>query len=164
MTNRDYQSRCRDFTHWNCKLTHLCFCFFTAESDLVTFIQIKNHYKTDYAIFTNLFTVETRTDTLRKMYENAAKTPVTAIAEMDEILGNRERRSSDAFICTPILGQIRRRMKNSIDIEIETRMVKINIEIKSLVIILMFRITTATQCLWKLRGLKLIKDSSVLIK
>lgn len=96
-----------------------------AESDLVTFIQIKNHFKTDYAICTNLFTVQTRTDTLKKMYANAAKTPVPAIAEMDEILGNSERRSSDAFICTPIIGQIRRRMKNSIDIEIETRMVSL---------------------------------------
>lgn len=99
--------------------------FLTAESDLVTFIQIKNHFKTDYGIYTNLFTVQTRTDTLRKMYANAAKTPVPAITEMDEILGIRDRRSSDAFICTPIIGQIRRRMKNSIDIEIETRMVNI---------------------------------------
>lgn len=94
--------------------------------DLVTFIQIKNHLKTEYAIQTNLFTLNSRSDTLRKMYENAAKTPVPAIAEMDEILGNRDRRSSDAFICTPILGQIRRRMKNSIDIEIETRMVNLS--------------------------------------
>lgn len=72
---------------------------------------------------TNLFTIQTRSDTLAKMYENAAKTPVPAIAEMDEILGHRERRSSDAFICTPILGKAQRRMKKSIDIEIETRMV-----------------------------------------
>lgn len=101
----------------------LNFFFFLAESDLVTFIQIKNHFKTEHAIYTNLFTIQTRTDTLRKMYENAAKTPVPAIAEMDELMGIRDRRSSDAFICTPILGQIRRRMKNNIDIEIETRMV-----------------------------------------
>lgn len=92
----------------------------------MTFIQIKNHYKTDYGITTNLFTVDSRTDTLRKMYENAAKTPVPVIAEMDEILGQRDKRSSDAFICTPILGQIRRKMKNNIDIEIETRMVKLS--------------------------------------
>lgn len=97
---------------------------FPAESDLVTFISIKNHFKTDFAISTSLFTVQTRTDTLRKMYENAAKTPVPAIEAMDELLGNRDRRSSDAFICTPILGQVRRRMRGNIDIEIETRMVK----------------------------------------
>lgn len=59
------------------------------------------------------------------MYENAAKTPVPAIAAMDELLGQSDRRSSDAFICTPILGKIRRRMKNSIDIEIETRTVNL---------------------------------------
>lgn len=126
MTNRDAFLAVK-ISRFKTKLTNKSFIFvsFTAESDLVTFIQIKNHYKTDYAIYTNLFTVQTRTDTLRKMYENAAKTPVTAIAEMDEILGNRDRCSSDAFICTPILGQIRRRMKNSIDIEIETRMVSL---------------------------------------
>lgn len=96
---------------------------FTAESDFVTFIQIKNHFKTDYAIGNNLFTVATRTDCLSKMYENAAKTPVPALAEMDEILGIRGRRSSDAFICTPILERTRRRLKGNIDIEIGTRMV-----------------------------------------
>ncbi|KAG5672074.1 hypothetical protein PVAND_002233 [Polypedilum vanderplanki] len=92
------------------------------ESDLVTFVQIKNHFKTDYKIHTNLFTVETRTESLTKMYANAAKTPVPAIEEMDEILGIRGRRSSDAFICTPILERTRRRLKNNIDIEIETRL------------------------------------------
>lgn len=93
----------------------------------MTFIQIKNHFKTNYVIHANLFTVQSRSDNIIKMYESAARTPVTAIDEMDEILGNRERCSSDAFICTPIIGQIRRRMKNSIDIEIETRMVsKVN--------------------------------------
>lgn len=91
--------------------------------DLVTFIQIKNHYKTDFTITANLFTVQSRSDTLRKMYENAAKTPVPTIQQMDEILGQTDHRSSDAFICTPILGKIRRRMKNSIDIEIEGGMV-----------------------------------------
>ena len=99
------------------------FFLLTAESDLVTFIQIKNHFKTEYAISTSLFTVESRTENLLKMYENAAKTPVRAIAEMDEILGQSDRRSSDAFICTPIIGQLRRKMKSNIDIEIETRMV-----------------------------------------
>lgn len=106
-------------------MTYLFVFLFTlsAECDLVTFISIKNHFKTEYAITTNLFTLGSRTDTLRKMYENAAKTPVPAIQAMDEILGQRDQRSSDAFICTPIIGQIRRRMKNNIDIEIETGMV-----------------------------------------
>lgn len=89
----------------------------------MTFLQIKNHFKTEYKITTNLFTVQTRTDTLQKMYDAAAKTPVPAIEAMDELIGIRGRRSSDAFICTPILERTRRRMKNKIDIEIETRMV-----------------------------------------
>lgn len=88
----------------------------------MTFVQIKNHFKTEYAIQTNLFTVDTRTESLSKMYENAAKTPIHTMAEMDELLGIRGRRSSDAFICTPILERTRRRLKG-IDIEIETRMV-----------------------------------------
>ncbi|XP_070490953.1 serine-rich adhesin for platelets [Chironomus tepperi] len=91
------------------------------ESDLVTFVQIKNHFKTEYAIQTNLFTVDTRTESLSKMYENAAKTPIHTMAEMDELLGIRGRRSSDAFICTPILERTRRRLKG-IDIEIERGM------------------------------------------
>lgn len=57
------------------------------------------------------------------MYEAAAKTPVTVMDELDKILGESRRRSSDAFLCTPVLGQIRHRMKNKIDLEIEIRMV-----------------------------------------
>lgn len=45
------------------------------------------------------------------------------MAEMDRILGENERRSSDIFLCTPVLGMTRRRMKSNIDVEIETRMV-----------------------------------------
>jgi hypothetical protein len=102
----------------------LSISIFTAESDLMTFVQIKNHFKTDYGIQTSLFTIQTRTEALSKMYENAARTPVPAIEQMDEILGVRGRRSSDAFICTPILERTRKRLKNNIDIEIETRMVR----------------------------------------
>jgi hypothetical protein len=103
-----------------------CFCYLLpAESDLVTFVQTKNHYKTSYEITTSLFTPNSRSEALIKLYEGASKTPVPAIMAMDEIVGNK-RRSSDAFICTPIIGQVRRKMKNNIDIEIETRMVSIN--------------------------------------
>lgn len=93
------------------------------ESDLMTFVQTKNHHKTNYEVTTNLFTPESRTEALQKMYEGASRTPVPAIMEMDELAGNK-RRSSDAFICTPIIGQVRRRMNKKIDIEIETRMVR----------------------------------------
>lgn len=89
----------------------------------MTFLQIKNHFKTDYGIGTNLFTVQTRSEAIRRMYDAAAKTPVHAMEELDELMGIRGRRSSDAFICTPILERTRRRLKGNIDIEIETRMV-----------------------------------------
>lgn len=105
------------------KTNHSFHFILLAESDLVTFVQIKNHHRTDYAIQKNLFTVETRSQTIKEMYETAAKTPVPAIAEMDRILGYRDRRSSDAFICTPILGQLRRRIRANVELDIETRMV-----------------------------------------
>ncbi|XP_063706193.1 uncharacterized protein LOC134835252 [Culicoides brevitarsis] len=92
------------------------------ESDLITFANIKNHYKRKHEIQTSLFTPETRTDTLKEMYEAAAKTPVPVMDELDRILGENRRRSSDAFMCTPVLGQIRRRMKSKVDLEIEARM------------------------------------------
>lgn len=57
------------------------------------------------------------------MYEGAAKTPVNAMDELDELMGIRGRKSSDAFICTPILERTRKRMKGNIDIEIDMRMV-----------------------------------------
>ncbi len=115
------------FIKINCHQTEdpqlIILSFIPAESDFTTFLQIKNHFKTDYKITTNLFTVQTRTETLQKMYDAAAKTPVPAIQAMDDLIGIRGRRSSDAFICTPILERTRRRMKNKVDIEIETRMV-----------------------------------------
>lgn len=43
--------------------------------------------------------------------------------EMDRILGEQDRRSSDIFLCTPVLGMTRRRMRSNIDVDIETRMV-----------------------------------------
>lgn len=102
-----------------CMFTYL----FLAEMDLMTFVQTKNHYKINYEVSTNLFTPDSRSEALKKLYEGASRTPVPAIMEMDELVGNK-RRSSDAFICTPIIGQVRRRMNNKIDIEIETRMVR----------------------------------------
>lgn len=97
----------------------------SAESDLITFANIKTHYKLEQKVETSLFTPETRTDTLKEMYEAAAKTPVPVMDELDRILGENRRRSSDAFLCTPVLGQIRRRMKGRIDMEIEARMVSV---------------------------------------
>lgn len=97
----------------------------SAESDLATFVQIKNHYQTNRLIDTSLFTPSTRSENLKQLYDAAAKTPVNAMEEMDRILGENDRRSSEIFLCTPVLGQTRRRMKLTIDVEIETRMVGI---------------------------------------
>lgn len=90
---------------------------------MATFVQIKNHFQANRLIDTSLFTPSSRSDNLRELYDAAAKTPVGAMAEMDRILGENERRSSDIFLCTPVLGMTRRRMKSNIDVEIETRMV-----------------------------------------
>ncbi|XP_055586755.1 uncharacterized protein LOC129739372 [Uranotaenia lowii] len=94
------------------------------ESDLVSFALIKNHYSTKYTIETSLFTAETRSETLQELYDAAARTPVPAIAEMDRLAGYsaNERRGSDAFLCTPVLGLARRKLKSTIDMEIETRL------------------------------------------
>lgn len=68
--------------------------------------------------------MQTRSEAINKMYDAAAKTPVHVMGELDELMGIRGRRSSDAFICTPILERTRRRLKNNVDIEIETRKVR----------------------------------------
>ncbi|XP_059611005.1 uncharacterized protein LOC132257950 [Phlebotomus argentipes] len=94
------------------------------EGDLATFVHIKNHFKSTETFATALFTPATRSDAVRNLYEAAAKTPVCVMREMDRLLGQDERRASVAeiFMCTPVLGQTRRRMRCNIDVEIETRM------------------------------------------
>jgi hypothetical protein len=89
----------------------------------VSFARIKNHFSSNYAFETKLFTVNSRSDTIQKLYEAAAKTPVPTIEQLDKILGIRGRRSSDSFVCTPVLGQLRRRIKKNDNMEIETRVV-----------------------------------------
>ncbi|GAB0087313.1 SCAR/WAVE family [Sergentomyia squamirostris] len=95
-----------------------------AEGDLATFVHIKNHFKSSGSFATALFTPATRSDAVRSLYEAAAKTPVCVMREMDRLLNQDGRRTSAAeiFICTPVLGQTRRRMRCNIDVEIETRM------------------------------------------
>lgn len=97
----------------------------TAESDLATFVQIKDHFRTTQRIDTGLFTAGTRPENVRQLYDAAAKTPVEAIDEMARLSGRADahRRGSDVFLCTPVLGQNRRRMRTNVDVEIETRMV-----------------------------------------
>uniref|UniRef100_A0A1S4GCC8 Wiskott-Aldrich syndrome protein family member n=1 Tax=Anopheles gambiae TaxID=7165 RepID=A0A1S4GCC8_ANOGA len=90
------------------------------ESDLDTFVQIKQHYTTKYHVDTGLFTVATRSETVQELYEAAAKTPVATIAEMDRIMGNIAGNSTEAFICTPVLSRQRRNARtNNVDLDIE---------------------------------------------
>ncbi|XP_055678577.1 mucin-2 [Lutzomyia longipalpis] len=94
------------------------------EGDLATFVHIKNHFRAAQTFATALFTPATRSAAVRNLYEAAAKTPVSVMREMDTLLGQDERRASlaEIFMCTPVLGQTRRRMRRNIDVEIETRM------------------------------------------
>uniref|UniRef100_A0A1B0GNQ2 Uncharacterized protein n=1 Tax=Phlebotomus papatasi TaxID=29031 RepID=A0A1B0GNQ2_PHLPP len=96
-----------------------------SEGDLATFVHIKNHFKSTETFATALFTPATRSQAVRNLYEAAAKTPVCVMREMDRLLGQDGRRTSVAeiFMCTPVLGQTRRRIRCNIDVEIETRMV-----------------------------------------
>lgn len=87
------------------------------------YVAIKKHFKSDRCIQTSLFTPETRSENIQQLYDAAAKTPVTAIEEMDRLAGEKERRSSDIFLCTPVLGQVRKKIKANVNIEIETRIV-----------------------------------------
>ncbi|XP_049301053.1 uncharacterized protein LOC125774824 [Anopheles funestus] len=90
------------------------------ESDLDTFVQIKDHYTTKYHVDTALFTVASRSETVRELYEAAAKTPVATIAEMDRIMGNIAGNSTEAFICTPVLSRQRRNARaHNVDMDIE---------------------------------------------
>uniref|UniRef100_A0A182VZ91 Wiskott-Aldrich syndrome protein family member n=1 Tax=Anopheles minimus TaxID=112268 RepID=A0A182VZ91_9DIPT len=90
------------------------------ESDLDTFVQIKDHYTKQYHVDTALFTVASRSETVRELYEAAAKTPVATIAEMDRIMGNIAGNSTEAFICTPVLSRQRRNARaHNVDMDIE---------------------------------------------
>lgn len=93
---------------------------FPAEGDLATFVQIKNHFQTNRPIQTSLFTPSTRSENLQQLYDAAAKTPVNAMEDLDRILGQQDRRSSDIFLCTPVLGQSRKRIKTNCNLDIET--------------------------------------------
>lgn len=82
-----------------------------------TFAQIKNHFKSYHPLETSLFTTLTRPSNLKNLYEEASKIRINVLHQIDSN-GN-----SDMYICTPILGQTRKRQKSNIDIDIETRLV-----------------------------------------
>ncbi|KAF5307346.1 hypothetical protein FQR65_LT07063 [Abscondita terminalis] len=91
------------------------------ESDICTFSRLKEHYVTNHATSTNLFTADTRPNAVRSLYEAAAKTPISIMRQMDRWRRDGHR-SSKFFVCTPVLGARRRKIRNKIDIDIETRL------------------------------------------
>lgn len=98
------------------------FCLFSAESDICTFALQKNHYAAKCNPDTNLFTASTRPQALQSLYEAATKTPVHLMRQLDRWRRDGHR-SSRFFLCTPVLGNKRRKIRNKVDIDIETRMV-----------------------------------------
>jgi hypothetical protein len=78
----------------------------------------------------NLFAVGTRPESVWRLYEAAAKTPVHVMRQLDRYRTDG-RRSSRYFLCTPILGGERRavaKIKHKPGIDIETRMVSIFVQ------------------------------------
>ncbi|CAH1373174.1 unnamed protein product [Tenebrio molitor] len=91
------------------------------ESDICTFAVLKQHYAAKCDPDTNLFTAETRPRALQALYEAATKTPVHLMRQLDRWRRDGHR-SSRFFLCTPVLGNKRRKIRNKVDIDIETRM------------------------------------------
>ncbi|XP_066153154.1 actin remodeling regulator NHS [Euwallacea fornicatus] len=89
--------------------------------DICSFAQTKEHYAAKHPLDINLFGVETRPNALKSLYEAANKTPVHAMRQLDRWRRDGHR-SSRFFVCTPILGAKRRRIRGKVDIDIETRM------------------------------------------
>lgn len=85
-----------------------------------TFAQIKNHFKSNHPLETSLFTTLTRTDNLKSLYEEASKIHNNVLHQFETLDSNG---NSELFICTPILGQTRKRQKSNIDVDIETGLV-----------------------------------------
>lgn len=94
----------------------------TAVSDICTFAHRKHHYEAKQTITTNLFNANTRPIALKQLYDGATKTPVHLMRQMDRWRRDGHR-TSRFFLCTPVLGAKRRKIRNRIDIDIETRTV-----------------------------------------
>ncbi|ENN74917.1 hypothetical protein YQE_08495, partial [Dendroctonus ponderosae] len=89
--------------------------------DICSFAQTKEHYAAKHPLDTNLFGADTRPDSLKALYEAATKTPVHAMRQLDRWRRDGHR-SSRFFVCTPVLGAKRRKIRAKVNIEIETRM------------------------------------------
>lgn len=98
------------------------FFIVSAVSDICTFALLKEHYKAQHDLATNLFNASTRPSAVQALYEAAAKTPIPLMRQMDRWRRDGHR-SSRFFVCTPVLGARRRKIRSKVDIDIETRMV-----------------------------------------
>ncbi|KAJ8973516.1 hypothetical protein NQ317_000444 [Molorchus minor] len=94
------------------------------ESDICTFALTKNHYASKHEFDTNLFSSENRPATLQALYDAATKTPVHLMRQLDRWRHDGHR-TSRFFVCTPVLGAKRRKIRSRVDIDIETRMVRV---------------------------------------
>ncbi|GJQ84280.1 hypothetical protein Trydic_g5221 [Trypoxylus dichotomus] len=94
---------------------------YEAESDICSFAQLKTHYAANQELTTSLFSAGNRPRPVQALYEAAAKTPIHLMRQMDKWRRDGHR-SSRYFLCTPVLGARRRKIRSRVDIDIETRM------------------------------------------
>ncbi|ERL87162.1 hypothetical protein D910_04562 [Dendroctonus ponderosae] len=102
-------------------MSHILYNYAVAVGDICSFAQTKEHYAAKHPLDTNLFGADTRPDSLKALYEAATKTPVHAMRQLDRWRRDGHR-SSRFFVCTPVLGAKRRKIRAKVNIEIETRM------------------------------------------
>ncbi|XP_075216055.1 NHS actin remodeling regulator GUK-holder isoform X2 [Lycorma delicatula] len=88
-------------------------------SDLTIFSGLKNHFKSQLCQEKGLFTEATRSNALRRLYEEAAPTPVPVVRQLDRYRRDGLR-CSRFFSVTPILGGKRRRANQTSEIETRT--------------------------------------------
>nr|CAD7573814.1 unnamed protein product [Timema californicum] len=93
----------------------------TTESDICAFSQREVHYQSAplEACGARLFGADSRPECVRRLYAAAARTPVPAMRQLDRYRRDGHR-SSRYFLCTPVLGGARRKIRTT-DIDIETR-------------------------------------------
>lgn len=93
---------------------------FSAESDICTFAQRTEHFRSVNQPAKCLFTQETRPKALIQLYETAS---AAAVRSLDSLRRERDAPSSlDMFVCTPILGK-RAARKRDQSLDIESRLV-----------------------------------------
>ncbi|KAK4294608.1 hypothetical protein Pmani_032775, partial [Petrolisthes manimaculis] len=91
------------------------------EGDLRTFSERQSHYEHGTPTTTSLFTHESRTQDLSKLYHSAAQTPLHIMREIDQLRDDGER-SSRYFFCEPVLADSLKKDKlRKLNLDIETR-------------------------------------------